>query len=70
MGFFSKGLKYEFETAVVDKPSVFEPLKVYCIAVFGNPIAIHSTIYHLHQSLLKICLVSPFLTEIEGQSDI
>ena len=31
MGFFSTGLKNEFETAVVDKPSVFEPLKLYCI---------------------------------------
>ena len=31
MGFFSKGLKNEFETAVVNEPSVFEPLKVYCI---------------------------------------
>ena len=30
MGFFSKGLKKEFETAVVNDPSVFEPLKVYC----------------------------------------
>ena len=29
---FSKGLKNEFETAVVNKPSVFEPLKVYCTA--------------------------------------
>ena len=24
------GLKEEFETAVVNKPSVFQPLKVYC----------------------------------------
>ena len=31
MGFFSKGLKNEFETAVVNEPSVFEPLKFYCI---------------------------------------
>ena len=30
MGFFSKGLKNEFETAVVNEPSVFEPLKFYC----------------------------------------
>ena len=30
MGFF-KGLKNEFERAVVDEPSVFEPLKFYCI---------------------------------------
>ena len=26
----SKGLKNEFETAVVNEPSVFEPLKFYC----------------------------------------
>ena len=31
MGFFAKGLKKEFETAVVNEPSVFEPLKFYCI---------------------------------------
>ena len=30
-GFFSKGLENEFETAVVNEPSVFEPLRVYCI---------------------------------------
>ena len=28
---FSKGLKNEFETAVVYEPSVFEPLKFYCM---------------------------------------
>ena len=28
--FFSKGLENEFETAVVNEPSVFEPLKFYC----------------------------------------
>ena len=31
MGFCSKGPKNEFETAVVNEPSVFEPLKFYCI---------------------------------------
>ena len=31
MGFFSKGLSNEFETAVVNEPSVFEPLKFYCM---------------------------------------
>ena len=31
LGFFSKGLKDEFETAVVNEPPVFEPLKIYCI---------------------------------------
>ena len=30
-GFFSKGLKNQFETAVVNEPSVFEPSKFYCI---------------------------------------
>ena len=30
MGFF-KGLKNKFETAVVNEPSVFEPLKFYCV---------------------------------------
>ena len=29
----SKGLKNEFETAVVYEPSVFEPLKFYCISI-------------------------------------
>ena len=31
MGFCSKGLKNEFETAVVNELSVFEPLKFYCL---------------------------------------
>ena len=34
MGFFFKGLKNEFETAVANEPSVFEPLKVYCTMVY------------------------------------
>ena len=29
-GLFSKGLRNEFETAVVNESSVFEPLKFYC----------------------------------------
>ena len=31
MGFCSKRFKNEFETAVVNEPSVFVPLKFYCI---------------------------------------
>ena len=31
MGFCSNGLKNKFETAVVNEPSVIEPLKFYCI---------------------------------------
>ena len=30
-GIFSLGLKNEFKTAVVNEPSVFEPLTFYCI---------------------------------------
>ena len=32
-GIFSKGLMNEFETAVANEPSVFEPLKLYCNSV-------------------------------------
>ena len=31
IGFCSKGLKNKFETAMVNEPSVFEPLKFYCV---------------------------------------
>ena len=31
-GIFPKGLKNEFEMAVVDEPSRFEPFKFYCIS--------------------------------------
>ena len=34
MDFCSKGLKNVFETAMVNEPSVFEPLKFYCIVDF------------------------------------
>ena len=34
---FYKGLKNEFETAVVNEPSVFEPLKFYCIPIVRRP---------------------------------
>ena len=37
MGFCSKGLKNEFETAMVNEPSVFEPLKLYCTPFFRSP---------------------------------
>ena len=33
MVFFPKGLKNEFETAVVNEPPVFQPLKLYCIMI-------------------------------------
>ena len=34
-----KGLKNEFKTAMVNKPSMFEPLKVHC-----NKMLCHSTV--------------------------
>ena len=40
MGFFSNGLQNEFETAVVNEPSVFEPLKIYCVALKTNSIVV------------------------------
>ena len=36
-GFFSKGLKNEFETTVVKEPSVFEPLKFYNTLFLSSP---------------------------------
>ena len=32
-GFFSTGLNNEFETAGVNEPSVFEPMKFYCMYI-------------------------------------
>ena len=49
---FSKGLKNEFETAVVNQPSVFEPLKFYCILTFQISHYSRSTITFLHLSML------------------
>ena len=35
-GIFFEGLKNEFGKAVVTEPSVFEPLKFYCILLNGD----------------------------------
>ena len=35
-GFFLKGLKNEFKIAVVNEPSLFEPLKIYCIVYWAR----------------------------------
>ena len=43
LGDISKGLKNEFETAVVNEPSVFEPLKVYHIYIH-MPLMFHTDI--------------------------
>ena len=44
MNCFSFGLKNEFETAVVNEPSVFEPLKFYCTCHF----------FHLRRGINRI----------------
>ena len=52
LGFFSKGLKNEFIIAMVNEPSVFEPLKVYCILsqtlrnIYQTKQAISSNVLH------------------------
>ena len=53
MGFFSKGLKKEFETAMVNEPSMFEPLKFYCT---------------LHDSYTRKQPVSPHKQQKDGLS--
>ena len=40
-GVFFLELKNEFETAVVNEPSVFEPLKLYCIVELQPLWSIH-----------------------------
>ena len=45
-GICSKGPKNEFETTVVNEPSVFEPLKFYCILKFR--IELPPFLYILH----------------------
>ena len=40
MGLISRGLKNEFETAMVNEQSMFEPLQVYCS--LNNSPTLHS----------------------------
>ena len=46
-GICSKGLKNEFETAVVNEPSVFEPSKFYCSFEDGD----------FHIEILVLCIL-------------
>ena len=39
----SKGLKNEFETAVVNEPSEFEPLKFYCSRYYWTTLIVAKT---------------------------
>ena len=49
-GIFCKGLKNEFETAMVNEPSVFEPLKFYCICLSLAFACTHT--FHFHFDLI------------------
>ena len=53
MSLFSYGLKNEFETAVVNEPSVFEPLKFYCIYIRTGELKIMISCWHSLQKYLK-----------------
>ena len=56
-GHLSKGLKNEFETAMVNEPSVFEPLKFYCICVLQHVSEdIYTTQHMLHNTCHATCV--------------
>ena len=47
MGCCSKGLKNEFETAIiVNEPSVFEPLKFYCISEMARRLVVGCFVFN------------------------
>ena len=66
---FSKGLKNEFETAMINEPSVFEALKKYCIqttsclhlAVYCLLLHVNLTVYFLFLFVLSISTTQMFL---------
>ena len=60
MGLFSYGLKKEFETAVVNEPSVFEPLKFYCTCKCAHC----NSCIALQTVTLKICVLKTKVTAL------
>ena len=65
---FLKGFKNEFETAVVDVSSVFEPLKFFCSNQFNDflilQMRLHASIRRSVQSIVRIQLdVQTLLTQ-------
>ena len=61
--FFFKGLKNEFETAMVNEPSMFEPLKVLLYIGFWPGLGLPT---YGHSSHTKI---SPFFQIIYGKNE-
>ena len=47
MDFFCSGLKNDFETAVVNEPSVLEPLKFYCNFIYRLFLKLNSEVMKL-----------------------
>ena len=64
MGFFSKGLKNEFETAVVNEPSVFEPLKFYCIYIFFRFCQQFPSLFIILRAMLTVTNICTFLYQV------
>ena len=64
---FFQGTKEEFESAVVNEPSVFESLKFYCYSVFGLPFNVIHSIVIVH--LLGLSMVIPYFVNYAVQSD-
>ena len=45
-GDFFKGLKNEFETSIINEPSVFEPLKFYCTCILAENVVLAIILFH------------------------
>ena len=57
-GIFSKGPKNEFETAMVNEPSVLKPLKFFCIYIF------FTLIYHVRNNSNKLFYIHFIFTAL------
>ena len=67
MGFCSKGPKKEFETPKVNGPSVFEPLKFYCIIKS----VCSTSLYHAYISdNINIYKISKRISSLVEKSDM
>ena len=58
---FSQGLKNEFETAVVNEPTVFEPLKFYCTCRIIIKILVCHDLSILCHSYLRVIRIKRFV---------
>ena len=65
-GNFSKGLKNEFERAVVNEPSVFEPLKFYCNLF----LTVLRRFFYCGYLLLFVFVVRDFTAELQWREHL